>query len=843
MRRVAALLLATLACGLAPSLVPNLALGLGPGLADDAGNPRLDAWRIIGPGGGGATMHPTISPHDPRVVLVACDMTGAYITEDGGDSWRMFNLGTDVSSFAFDPSDANVIYAGTAALWRSSDRGRTWRMLFPDPARHTRTLFIGDHADYALRSDDPLYAAAGERMSVQAIAVAAEGVITIAISGGGVFRGSKLPGALLQSSDKGQHWRKLRDLPPARVLALASASANSLLVVLEDRVLRLTVAPAAASASSGSGGSSATWSEHAGPPGSPLHHASIAWPGAPSAATPGAAPVAVPSGAATSTSIIYALNTATWKGSKLANGLFVSRDDGATWTPAADGLDVTLTNAGSGAGSSPGSDEVPKFRAITVSPRDPAIAYVGLEGLQLGTGHENRFNGIAKTTDGGRTWHLIHRESNRPSPQMTGSWVEERAIIAGPDVWFDAPYDIAVSPTNPDIVFVTDLFRTYRTLDGGGHFTQVHSRPAGPQQWSTRGLDVTTAYGVHVDPFDPRRLFISYTDIGLFRSEDGGRSWMISSQGIPQRWRNTVYWMVFDPAERGLAWAALSGTHDLPRPKMWRTNDPANYRGGVGISRDGGRSWTPAEGLPVGAVTHLLLDPRSAAGSRTLYACMFGQGVYKTTDGGRTWTLKNDGLGEKPFAWRLTRTPTGRLYLVVARRSENGRIGDAGDGAVYASDDGADHWTRIALPSGTNGPNALTVDAKDERRLYLSAWGVTHADGDTGGGIFLSTDAGTSWRAIFDAAQHVYDVTEDTRTGTLYACGFDQAAWRSDDRGAHWRRLRGFNFKWGHRVIPDPASPDRVYITTFGGSVWHGPAAGDPASPEDVTPGTATGQP
>ena len=211
---------------------------------------------------------------------------------------------------------------------------------------------------------------------------------------------------------------------------------------------------------------------------------------------------------------------------------------------------------------------------------------------------------------------------------------------------------------------------------------------------------------------------------------------------------------------------------------------------------------------------------------------MFGHGVYKTTDGGTTWTLKNGGLPERPFAWRLTQAAGGRLYLVVARRSENGRLGDAGDGAVYASDDGAEHWTRLPLPAGTNGPNAITVDSRDDRRLYLAAWGVTQPDGDTGGGIFISTDAGLSWRATFDAAQHVYDVTEDPRTGTLYACGFDQGAWRSDDRGEHWQRLRGYDFKWGHRVIPDPASPDRVYITTFGGSVWHGPATGDPSSPE-----------
>ena len=48
---------------------------------------RLDAWRILGPGGGGAQFHPAVSPHDPNLVLVACDMTGAYISENGGKSW------------------------------------------------------------------------------------------------------------------------------------------------------------------------------------------------------------------------------------------------------------------------------------------------------------------------------------------------------------------------------------------------------------------------------------------------------------------------------------------------------------------------------------------------------------------------------------------------------------------------------------------------------------------------------------------------------------------------------------------------------------------------------------
>jgi len=44
------------------------------------------SWKVLGPGGGGAQYIPTVSPHDPRRVLVACDMTGAYLTHDAGKS-------------------------------------------------------------------------------------------------------------------------------------------------------------------------------------------------------------------------------------------------------------------------------------------------------------------------------------------------------------------------------------------------------------------------------------------------------------------------------------------------------------------------------------------------------------------------------------------------------------------------------------------------------------------------------------------------------------------------------------------------------------------------------------
>ena len=86
-----------------------------------------------------------------------------------------------------------------------------------------------------------------------------------------------------------------------------------------------------------------------------------------------------------------------------------------------------------------------------------------------------------------------------------------------------------------------------RTTDGGVTWTGLYSRKVGAGGWTTVGLDVTTSYGVHFDPFDSKRIFVSYTDIGLFRSENAGSSWTSSIAGVPRDWQNTTYWIVFDP--------------------------------------------------------------------------------------------------------------------------------------------------------------------------------------------------------------------------------------------------------------------------------------------------------
>src|SRR2546430_1138389 len=103
-------------------------------------------WRIIGPGGGGSMFHPTVSPHDPRTVVLACDMTGSYVTHDGGETWRIFNLGRPAHFFVWDPQDPKVLYAGANGLLRSQDGGGTWERLFPRPETITKRTMGDDHA-------------------------------------------------------------------------------------------------------------------------------------------------------------------------------------------------------------------------------------------------------------------------------------------------------------------------------------------------------------------------------------------------------------------------------------------------------------------------------------------------------------------------------------------------------------------------------------------------------------------------------------------------------------------------------------------------------------------------
>jgi photosystem II stability/assembly factor-like uncharacterized protein len=729
---------------------------------------RPGDFRAIGPGGGGAMFNPTISPHDANTVLVSCDMTGSYITHDGGRTWRMFNLRGVADFFVFDPLDAKTMYAHATGLWRSTDGGEQWNLVYPSPSAVKGVKMDSDHADEQILADpDPL-------SSIKAMAVdpANSKVLYVAA-------GAKESPALFVSRDSGQTWQKQEPLPdvPRHIWVDPRSNADS-------RRLFLASAHAVVVASAGTAQS------------------------LPLPATVNDISLAFGSGAEPT---IYATSE---------QGAYVSTDGGTTWRK--------CELPGKGA----------KVRAVATSLRHPEVAYISYDHLTL---EGKSWIGVAKTANSGGDWQLVWKESETGAKNVQDAWITERF---GPG-WGENPLNLTVAEQDANLAYGTDLGRTMRTSDGGASWAALYSRKVNDAGWTSLGLDVTTSYGIHFDPFDLKREFITYTDIGLFRSEDGGVSWTSSTAGVPAEWMNTTYWVVFDPRVRGRMWSVNSGTHDLPRPKMWRHNSVLNYKGGVCRSADGGRHWTKSNsGMDETAATNILLDPTSTENARVLYVTGFGRGVYKSSDDGKTWRLKNEGITQKqPFAWRLARSSQGDLYVLLARRSEDGSIGNAGDGALYRSTDGAEHWQPVALPEGANAPNGLAIDPSSPDRLYLAAWGrATGVHGD-GGGIFLSEDGGKSWKQVLDKDRHIYDVTIDPADPNIvYASGFESSAWRSADRGLHWTRIPGFNFKWAHRVIPDPMDHNKIFITTFGGSVWHGSVNGEERLVDIATPALKPGQ-
>jgi photosystem II stability/assembly factor-like uncharacterized protein len=725
---------------------------------------RPGDFKVLGPGGGGAMFNPTISPHDPNTVLVSCDMTGAYITHDGGQSWRMFNLRGVVRFFVFDPLDPKVMYAQATGLWRSTDAGDTWNLVYPSPTKIKTIVMRSDHADENLVADpDPLG-------TIAALAIDPENSKVLYAAAG-----DKNHSALFSSQDSGETWQRQDALPesPRRIwIDPHSPPGSRTLFIAGQHFVSVKS-------------------------GSELHNFH--------------APESVTfrdiSGGFTSAlqSIIYGVSD---------KGIFRSKDGGSTWQQS----------------SLPGSGA--KVRAVATSRLHGDVAYVSYNDLSL---DGKTWIGVAKTENAGDSWQLVWKEAGAPAPNVHDAWISERFGVG----WGENPLELGVADQDPNLCYGTDLGRTMKTTDGGASWWAAYSRKILSGEWVSTGLDVTNVYGIHFDPFDSGRQFLTYTDIGLFRSEDGGATWQSSTKGVPEEWLNTTYWLAFDPKVRGRMWSVNSYTHDLPRPKMWRHQDVANYKGGVCVSYDGGKTWAKSNtGMDETAATHILLDPNSPPDARILYVAGFGRGVYKSTDGGKTWSLKNKGITQRqPFTWRLSLASDGTLYVVIARRSEDGSIGNANDGALYRSKDGAEHWAPVPLPKDVNGPNALTVDPKSAQRLYLSAWARASGTHGDGGGIYLSEDGGRDWRQIFDGDRHIYDVTVDPNdANVLYASGFESSAWRSNDRGEHWSRIPGFNFKWSYRVILDPVDRNKIYVSTFGGSLWHGSLIGRDEPVDIATP-------
>jgi len=766
-------------------------------------------WRVIGPGGGGGIVKPTISPFDDQLLMAHCDMTAAYLSSDGGNHWGMKNFWTVPEDFEFDPHNPLTIYvatrgyqhsedrgSGLSTLLKSEDRGAHWEIIYPDlsnilvrdlvqtldllPSGIVKGAFDGTIDKVEVDPADPQRIYLG-MAPLKAYTGPEKQNVTDSVM-------------LVHSKDQGKSWSLLARVSGKNVRAIIPFTTGD----QDHRVL--------------------VFSERAG------SIVDIGTGGTTGIKLPAPGIIEVGSGRHQENLLIY-LQTGFRKDQNgTTGGMYVSQDLGSTWIESNGGL---LKGVATG--------KIPSFRnGLAVCETQANVAYISIDCPEFNNdGILETIYSIYKTVDGGRQWDPAMRSSTPGgyiSGNFSGSWMEE-SFDPG---WGGSPIDLGVAPGNPDVCFAGDNGRCYKTTNGGISWEQVYSENMPDGSFTSRGLDVTTCYGVHFDPFDKEHLFICYTDIGLFHTKNGGESWVHSINGIRREWQNTCYDLCFDPGQKGRLWSAWANVHDLPRSKMFGSQGFSHFKGGVALSEDGGTTWSSAnDGLPEHSIcTSILLDPSSPVDARTLYVGVFDRGVYKSVDGGTSWQMANKGLGENRFAWQLEQNADGRLFALVARGTRNSLTMD---GKLYYSDDQANTWIEMKLPDGLNGPHHLLINPGTPEIMYLSCWPRDLGERDANGGVYKTGDGGASWSQIFDERIRVNAAAlEPEHPETVYINTFHNAAYRSNDSGHTWNRLEGYRFKWGQQVFPDINHPGMLYLSSYGGSVFYGPSEGVPGAVDDI---------
>lgn len=779
----------------------------------ETANPK-DGWLILGPGGGGCVHLLTINPQRPETLLVSCDMTAGYISHDSGRSWREFNLKSRQYAYAFDPSNPDVIYAGSSSLFRSVDNGRSWRLLFPRPEAVRGETHLGDEANHNFLSEDNWPGRSVHAILVDPlqpahlfIVIKKEGARQPEHTFHSPPRNSLL---LFSSADHGLTWRTLATLDAEEIHRLAldpvtPVGARMLYAFTEAGLVRIE--------------SGASFSS------TPLELPLPAGVVAVRHACTGFNPES-------GKTVFYLSTLARPEEGRCKSEIWKSTDLGLNWSRCRTGLE----------GSIPG--DPPVFSQVSACEKDARRAYLIAERFpeQDVLGQHVVRHGILRSCDEGASWEWVVKMDDDHDPRnRVGGWAERDYGAKWGDLKGEQQispkgrfaWDVVASPVEPDVCYTMDFSTIFETTNGGGAWQQLvtHLHPDGSA--SSRGIDVLSVYDVVFDPFDPDHIALPVTDAGVFHSFNRGRTWQHALDGVPRTWINTCYAIVFDPEVKGRAWSAWSAVHDIPRIKIFVQEHLSEGQGGICRTDDGLQTWQPcAKGLPENAhCTHLLLDPASPADARKLYAAVFGYGVYRSNDSGRTWMSKNSSLDPaNPFAWRMAQQPDGTLYLVVVKNQLKGSVSP---GALYRSVDGAETWVRIPLPEHADFPNDLVCDSHG--RLYLACWPQAASGQSRGGGAYCSEDGGHTWQEIFDPRAHVYSLAVDPRKpGRLYLTTFTAGSYRSDDCGQNWQRLKGYNFQWCYRPVPDPLHPQMLYLTTFGSSIWYGPAAGVPDALEDI---------
>jgi photosystem II stability/assembly factor-like uncharacterized protein len=570
------------------------------------------SWSSIGPGGGGRLTSLAFAP--PNTIYVGCDVGGVFRSLDGGKSFEIVNNGLQnyvVLTIAVHPETPSTIYLGTAGgLYISVDNGEHWewsRDGFPSIERYRWSAPI---TSLAIDPNNPdiIFASVGDSL-----------------------RHRFGQGTIYKTEDSGEHWS---------IVNIGAANLHSEAIIYSILIHPQESNEVFVSTDYGvykSMDGGVNWE----PKNNGLPHTNtrkiIMDPIDPMTfyLTVNSPP-----------------NVSPWQG-----GVYKSIDGGDTWQPRTDGL-------GNHVGD-PGAPDLvtANYENIIIDPHNPEVLYVGAISWWDA--------GIYKTTNGAESWTNIISSQN-----TDWGWINQ-------DNWGPPQGEcMLINPDEPERVFFGDSWQLFETDNGGDTWQQIYTNQISPDSgaWQSRGLETTVVNDIEVDPTNSNIVYIGYADVGFHKSMDGGITFKRFSQGLNHP--GNIFDIEIDPDTPNVIYAS-SG--------RWEWNS-----GDVVYSGDFGHTWqvigNPASGLPDSAVYDLVLDHDSSIDNRILYAASFGNGVYKSEDGGRSWVDINEGLGisgDRSVS-SLVIDPTDSKVLFAGVAKEGSSL----DGGVYKTEDGGLSWNK-----------------------------------------------------------------------------------------------------------------------------------------------------
>jgi photosystem II stability/assembly factor-like uncharacterized protein len=353
----------------------------------------------------------------------------------------------------------------------------------------------------------------------------------------------------------------------------------------------------------------------------------------------------------------------------------------------------------------------------------------------------------------------------------------------------------------------------WKSVNGGTSFKPVFDKQ--PTQ---------SIGSIAIDPSNPKRVWVGTGEAwtrntvsvgtGLYLSRDGGDNWDLMGLADSEHISRVVVY----PKDSNVVFACALG-------HLWNSNQER----GVFKTSDGGKTWNKV--LYVDDKTgcaELAMDPQD---SNTLYAAMWqvrrqpwtftsggpGSGLFKSTDGGATWHPVRKGLPQGDLGRigiAVAASQHKRIYAVVEARNHT---------ALFRSDDGAENWTEVNNSFNVSGRPfyfaRIVVDPNNADRVYKPGFGLT-----------VSDDAGQSFSAVFneDFGLSVHPdhhaLWINPRNSDELLDGNDGGVYKSLDRAVHWRFLSTLPVAQYYHVSSDMADPYNVYGGLQDNGTWMGPS-------------------